>query len=134
MDVGKKEIFELVGGDLRKFIFTYITEASKFSRQTRTLRVFELEIASRVANSLGIEESVVEYLHHPFHWKLFDSRNGSYFELTQSETPWTNSFFVKLKRDYDSDDVEYMTNDVFDKYGDHLESKLNSYYLKSRKP
>jgi len=72
--------------DLERFVGTYISNALELAKIQLSTEEFYPKLHKIVAQSIGIEEEQVTYLHHAFHWYLFNRNSESLLESTMLAT------------------------------------------------
>ncbi|HUS48735.1 MAG TPA: hypothetical protein VMZ91_01090 [Candidatus Paceibacterota bacterium] len=76
--------------DLEKFVETYISNALELAKVSMRVSLsqesFYQGIFYSVAKDMAMEEEQVTYLHHAFHWYLFNRNSESLLESTMLAT------------------------------------------------
>lgn len=90
--------------------------------------IFEEDLRSRLASSCGIDEEVIRYLHHPFHWEFFLYGNGfSPLKYSYDSKPAVeHRSYVEFSRDVNRDDVKGIVNLILEKYSHYMAARTRN--------
>ena len=115
--------------NLEKFVVAYVSNFFSLLKERGAVREDELydELAKRVSETLKLDEKIVKYLEHPFHWTFFcDNNSSSPFELFSDGRPDKGETYIQLKKDLlaNSNPVFHFSKKILDIYGPYLEARI----------
>ena len=112
--------------DLEKFVETYISNALELAKVSMRVSLsqesFYQGIFYSVARDMAMEEEQVTYLHHAFHWYLFNRNSESLLEVSRPKTN-KEAAVVKLREGIGVDE-EALVKGVLKEYRDRLEQRV----------
>ncbi|MFH1501158.1 MAG: hypothetical protein ABIE22_04410 [archaeon] len=115
------------GLDLKSFSKCYVSTALRLAKSQPTAEDFYEVLYSEVSTELGITETDVKELHHPFHWVFFNNKNGSPFEYVQSGRPGEKPY-VRLKEEVREETAEELAGLVLRGHEVHLKARADKIF------
>jgi hypothetical protein len=115
--------------NLESFVGSYVEEALKLAQNNLypSLESFDKSLRKSLSDKFKIDEEVILYIHHSFHWEFFLKNNNSPFEFLSSNKKGEVAR-VKLKRKVFFNDYVEIKQYILKNYRSYISERLFKKY------